>query len=151
MPNPNNLLPAVLGGLIGGIGNIIDAGQDVADTLSHFVAGNDDNDFASEIENGIDKNYTLTDTQKDKLVEWTKPLANDFTHATFPTYNYKHAKAGELMKPIGFKVVLDQNADGGVRVNFFANEPMSGDYARGKRDGIRIGQRSRTKKKKVWI
>lgn len=150
MPNPNDLLPAVFSGLLDGIGDAIDGGQDVIDTLSHFVAGNDDNDFASEIENGIEKNYTLTDTQKDKLVEWTKPLANDFTHATFPTYHWKHAKAGELIKPVGFKVVRDQDADGGVRVNFFAKEPMSGDYNRGKRDGIRIGESRRTKKRKIW-
>lgn len=151
MPNPNDIIPSVFNGIIDGIGSAIDGGQDVVDTLSHFVAGNDDNDFASEIENAIDKNYTLTQAQKDELVVWTKPLANDFTYATFPRYKYNHAKAHEIMKPIGFKVVQDQQADGGVRVNFFSREPKSSDYARGLRDGWRRGRRSRQSTKKVRV
>ena len=151
MPNPNDLLPSLYSGVLDAIGDSIDAGQDVVDTLSHFVAGNDDNDFRSEIENGIEKNYTLTQAQKDDLVEWTKPLANDFTYATFPRYGRKHAKHGEIMKPVGFKVVRDIKADGGVRVNFFANEPFAGDYNRGYKAGFEAGQRSRQRMKKISV
>jgi len=149
--NSNDAIDLSLKGMIQGIGDVIDGGQDLFDTITDFVSGNDDDDFRSEIETVVDRGITLTDTEKDTLLDWTKPLMNNFQRATFPRHGRKHAKAGELMRPVGFKCVMDTKKESGIRINFFAQEPFSSDFSNGYKKGFEAGQKSRTSLKKIRV
>ena len=145
-----DIVPAIFGGVIDAINDTVDAGQDLFDTITDFVSGNDDNDMASEIEHSIKKNVTLTDDETAQAIAWAKPLTADLGQMTYPRYPKGHAKAGEIMRIEGFKAVIDQSHPLGVRVNGFATEPSPGKQRQVYKKGFADGQKSRTKRKKVW-
>lgn len=151
MPDPKDLVPVLFDAALSGINDVVDGGQDLFDTITDFVSGNDDNDLQSELEHVIKRNVTLTDDEIDSAIAWTKPLMADLGHATVPRYPRGHAKAGEIMPIKGVKFVLDQTAPLGVRVNMFSREVTPRTVREAYKKGFEDGVKSRTRRRRVSV
>ena len=151
MPDPKDLVPVLFDAGLSAINDVVDGGQDLFDTITDFVSGNDDNDMQSELEHVIDRNVTLTDDEKNSAIAWLKPLMADLGHATVPRYPRGHAKAGEIMPIKGVKFVKDQTAPLGVRVNMFSREVTPKSERKSYKKGFQDGVNSRTKRRRVTV